>query len=288
MEWLDLSDSKNLITLIGAIVILAITVAIAGRLISKMKHSKADGQLTTEEWDGIREFTNDIPVGWAASYLVLAIWAIAYCAWIYPLQGFSQLGEYNEEVESFQAKLANKMPNASEADLQKMGGNFFLLQCAQCHGETGNGMNNRAADLTTWGTEEGIIDVVLNGSKGLNYPLGEMVPLKDTVSAEDAKAVAAFVMQDISSIGKTKYPELVNKGRAMFDEATCSACHGPDGKGMDGMGPDLSTYGDEAFLAEVFARGKKGHIGQMPSFREPMLSEIQRKALISYLKTIRE
>lgn len=286
MEWLDLSDSKNLISLVGAIIILAVTVAIAGNLIRRMKHSKADGQLTTEEWDGIREFTNDIPVGWAMSYLVLAIWAIAYCVWIYPLQGFSQLGEYNEEVESFQAKLAKKMTNASEADLQKMGGNFFLLQCAQCHGETGNGMNNRAANLTTWGTEEGIIDVIQNGSKGLNYPLGEMAPL--SISPEEAKAVAAFVMQDISSIGKTKYPELVSKGKALFDEATCSACHGPDGKGMGGLGPDLSTYGDEAFLAEVFTRGKKGFIGQMPSFREPMVSEIQRKALIAYLKTIRE
>lgn len=288
MEWLQLSDNKNLLSLVGAIVILGLTLIIASLLIRRMKHSKADGQLATEEYDGIREFMNDVPVGYVLSYLVLAVWAILYCIWLYPLQSFSQHGEYNEEVELFQEKLAARMTNADEADLQKMGGNFFLLQCAQCHGQTGQGMNNRAADLTLWGTEEGIIKVIMEGSKGLEYPLGEMAPLEGAVSPEDAKAVAAFVMQELSSIGKTKYPELVEKGREAFETATCSVCHGPDGKGMEGMAPDLTTYGDEAFLTEVFARGKKGHIGRMPSFREPMVSEIQRKALIAYLKTIRE
>ncbi len=288
MEWLNLSDSVNLLTLIGAAAILAVTIFIAGGYIRKMKHSKADGQLTQDEWDGIREFTNDIPVGWGVAYFVVIVWGLAYFFFIYPLGKYSQLGEYNEEVRAFQDKLTQKMAQANEADLQKMGGNFFLLQCAQCHGETGQGMNGKAADLTVWGTEEAIISVVMNGSKGLNYLLGEMAPLKEVVTPEDAKAVAAYVMQELSSIGKTKYPELVEKGREVFDTATCSVCHGPDGKGMEGAAPDLTTYGDEAFLAEVFARGKKGNIGQMPSFREPMLSESQRKALIAYLKVIRE
>lgn len=288
MEWLNLSDNKNLLTIMGALIILLVTLSISGILARRMKHSKADGQLTSEEWDGIREFTNDIPVGWGLSYLALAVWAIAYCLWIYPLNGFSQLGEYNEEVESFQARLANKMTNASEADLQKMGGNFFLLQCAQCHGETGEGSNGRAANLTTWGTEEGLVNTIIKGSKGLNYPLGEMPPMEGAVSPEDARAIAAFVMQEISTVNKTKHPELVEKGRELFETATCSSCHGPDGKGLDGAAPNLATYGEEAFLAEVFARGKKGHIGQMPSFREPMVSEVQRKALHAYLKTIKE
>lgn len=288
MEWLNLDDSVNLLALIGAAAILALTIFIVGGYIKKMKYSKASGEYTKEEWDGIREFMNDIPIGWGFAYLVLIIWGLAYFFWLYPLGQYSQLGEYNEEVKSFQSKLAAKMVNVSEAELQKMGGNFFLLQCAQCHGETGQGMNGRAADLSTWGTEEGIVSVIMKGSKGLDYALGEMAPLGELVSPEDAKAVASYVMQELSSIGKTKYPELVEKGREVFDAATCSACHGPDGKGMDGAAPDLSTYGDEAFLAEVFARGKKGDIGHMPSFREPMVSEVQRKAIIAYLKTIRE
>lgn len=288
MEWLNLSDNINLLALIGAAAILAVTVFIVGGYIKKMKHSKADGELSSHEWDGIREFVNDIPVGWGVAYIALIVWGLAYFFWLYPLGQYSQLGEYNEEVKSFQQKLTQKMAKASEAELQKMGGNLFLLQCAQCHGDAGTGMNGKAANLTVWGTEEGIIEVITKGSEGSGYGLSPMAALGEVVSPEDAKAIAAYVMQDLSSIGKTKYPELVEKGKEAFDTATCSACHGADGKGMDGMAADLTTYGDEAFLAQVFVRGKKGAIGHMPSFREPMISEVQRKALAAYLKTIRE
>lgn len=41
-------------------------------------------------------------------------------------------------------------------------------------------------------------------------------------------------------------PEMVEAGRTLFGQ-TCYVCHGPDGKGLPGLGKDLTT---SAFVAE--------------------------------------
>ena len=249
-----------------------------------MKSSKAEGDLSSEEWDGIREFKNNIPIGWGVTYLVLIIWALWYWFVGYPLNSYSQIGEYNEEVKAYNAKFEQQWQNIDEATLVKMGQNLFLVQCSQCHGITTEGINGTAANLAEWGREEGIITTIKEGSKGLGYLLGDMLPISEVApgvldTEEAQKAVAAYVMAEISEVKKTKYPELVAKGKELYSAATCNACHGDDGKGMGGMAPDLSKYGTTAFVAEVLEKGKKGHIGIMPSFKTQMLTDIQKEAL---------
>lgn len=56
MEWFNLGDSVNQLGLLGAVAILALTIFIVGGYIKKMKDSKAEGELTSEDWDGIKEF----------------------------------------------------------------------------------------------------------------------------------------------------------------------------------------------------------------------------------------
>ncbi|MDD6055335.1 MAG: c-type cytochrome [Helicobacteraceae bacterium] len=288
MEWLNLDDSINQLGLLGAVAILALTIFVVGGYIRKMKDSKADGELAEEEWDGIKEFRNDIPIGWGATYLVLIIWALWYWFVGYPLNTYSQIGEYNEEVRAYNAKFEAKWQNIDAATLTKMGQNLFLVQCSQCHGITTEGINGVAANLSEWGREEGIITTLKNGSKGLGYMLGDMLPIDETApgvlnSDNDYKAVAAYVMAEISEAKKTKYPELVEKGRELFSVATCVACHGDDGKGMGGMAPDLSKYGTPVFLAEVLDKGKKGNIGIMPTFKAQMLTDKQKEALAHFI-----
>ncbi|PZT48964.1 cytochrome C oxidase Cbb3 [Helicobacter valdiviensis] len=288
MEWLNLSDSINQITLIGAIAILALTIFVAGNYIKKMKDSKAEGELTEEEWDGIREFKNDIPIGWGVTYLVLIIWALWYWFVGYPLNSYSQIGEYNEDIKAQNARFESKWANIDEDTLKKMGQNIFLVQCSQCHGITTEGNNGIAANLVDWGKEEGIINTINNGSKGLGYMLGDMLPISEVAPGvlnndEDKKAVAAYVMGELSEAKKTKYPELVSKGKELYMAATCNACHGEDGKGMGGMAPDLTKYGTPDFVVEVLEKGKKGHIGTMPSFKNQMLTDTQKKALAHFI-----
>lgn len=288
MEWFNLDDSINLLGLLGAVAILALTIFIVGGYIKKMKDSKAEGELAEEEWDGIREFRNDIPIGWGVTYLALIIWAFWYWFVGYPLNAYSQIGEYNEEVKAYNAKFEEKWQNIDVETLTKMGQNLFLVQCSQCHGITTEGMNGVAANLVEWGREEGIITTLKEGSKGLGYVLGDMLPINEVAPGvlntdDDYKAVAAYVMAEISEVKKTKYPDIVAKGKELYTAATCNACHGEDGAGMGGMAPDLTKYGTPSFVAEVLDKGKKGHIGIMPSFKAQMLTDKQKEALAYFI-----
>jgi len=282
MEWLNLEDSVNALSLLGATVIVVLTILIVGKYIKQMKDDRSGGELADENWDGIGEYKNDLPVGWAATYAVLIVWGFWYWFVGYPLNAYSQIGEYNEEVKMYQDKYESKWANASSDTLQQMGQSLFLVQCAPCHGETAEGMSGKAANLVQWGKEEGIISSIVHGQKGLNYPLGEM-PAGLLPDAASAKAVAAYVMSEISAVKKTKYPNLVEEGRALW--STCAACHGEDGTGMGGSAPDLTKYGTSDFITEVLNKGKKGHIGKMPAFNN-MLTDVQYKALGEYIYSL--
>lgn len=45
MQWLNLEDNVNLLSLIGAILIILITLVIVGRMFKQMKEKKSDSEL---------------------------------------------------------------------------------------------------------------------------------------------------------------------------------------------------------------------------------------------------
>lgn len=280
MKWLNLQDNINLLSIIGAIALVVLTFFVVGIYIKRMKDAKTDRENVLEgEWDGIKEEGNDIPVGWAISFVLLIVWAIWYFLVGYPLNSFSQVGMYNEEVKAYNEKFESKFQNPDENTLLAMGQSIYLVQCSQCHGLSGEGINGKAANLQIWGSENGIIDVIIKGSKGLDYPMGEMTP--GFADEKGAKAIAAFVAQDISGIKSTKNKNLVEEGKAQWD--VCASCHGDDGKGMGGSAPNLTTYGTSAFVVDVLNRGKHGDIGQMPAFNDGRLSDVQKRAVGEYV-----
>lgn len=284
MNW---SDNITTLGLLGAFVILVLTIFVMGVYLKKIKDGKAEGEDSGESWDGIGEQTNNLPVGWAACFLGVLIWGFWYIFLGYPLNAYSQIGEYNQEVQNYNEKYASTWANLDQNGLKDMGQSIFLVQCSQCHGITAEGMDGKAQDLTKWAKEAGIIDVIKNGSKGLDYIAGEMTPIE--MSDGDAKAIAAYVMQDISSVKHTNYPLEVDKGKQLFAEH-CAACHGDEGKGngggLDGFAPDLSKYGATSFLAEVLQKGKKGVIGIMPSFEYANFAPSQKEALNEYIRSL--
>lgn len=285
MQWLNLSDEINLYAFVAAFVILILTAFVTNFYIDKMKTSTPQGKLGGERWDGIGKFENNIPFGWGICFVLVIIWGFWYIFIAYPLNSFSQIGQYNEEVSQYNDIYEKKWKNMSQSDLVEMGQSIFLVQCSQCHGVTAEGLNG-AQNLVQWGKEEGIIHTVKNGSIGLDYPLGEMPAM--SLSDADAKAVAAYVMAEISEVKKTKYPAEVAKGKEVFTTAGCSGCHGDDGKGMEGSAPDLSTYGTSKFLSYVLDHGKKGKTVRMPSFKYVRFNEIQKKALSAYIESLEE
>jgi cytochrome c oxidase cbb3-type subunit 3 len=277
-------DAVNALSMLAAVLIIFIGVGVSLKYVNQMKNDRASGELADENWDGIGEYKNPLPVGWALSFLGTLLFAFWYWIVGYPVNAYSQIGEYNEEVASYNAKFQATHANADTDTLNKMGKNLFLVQCAPCHGVAGDGLDGKAADFTKWGNEAGIVDAVVNGSKGLGYAMGAMPG--GMLDADSAKAVAAYVMAEVSTVGKTAHPELVEAGRSLF--VTCAGCHGADGKGQYGTAPDLSKYGTAEFVVDVLQSGKNGHIGNMPSFKveENRLTPVQQKAVGTYVSTL--
>lgn len=280
MQWFNLEDNINLLSLIGALAIVILTIGIVGKYVNQMKDAK-DNQapLSEDSWDGIREQKNGLPLGWAVSFVLVLVWAIWYYLVGYPLNSYSQIGEYNEEVKAYNEKFQKIH---ADANLVDMGSGIFLTQCSACHGVTANGMNGKSADLSIWGSESAIVDVILKGSRGLNYPGGEMPG--GLVDEDGAKAIAAYMAKEISAIKTTKNEALVEQGKELYT-ASCTMCHDEDSKGMDGTFPDLTAYGSSAFVVDVLMRGKSGEIGVMPKF-DTMLNPIQQKAVGEYILSL--
>ena len=54
MQWLNLEDNVNLLALIGAALIIVLTIVVAGRYVGQMKVKKDESvELSEHNWDGI-------------------------------------------------------------------------------------------------------------------------------------------------------------------------------------------------------------------------------------------
>lgn len=266
---IDLTDRVNAIAMGGAIAIAVITAAVSVKYINQMKTDTATGDLVDENWDGIGERTNELPSGWAYLFLATFIWSMWYGLIGYPVNQYSQIGEYNEEVLAHKAKYEKTFENASPEVLKSMGKSLYFVRCAPCHGNTGDGLSGKAQDLTTRMSKAQILNVIKNGSNQLHYPMGMMPP--GMASGQDAEDIAAYVAGGL-------------KGEAPASYAACTSCHGADSKGNSGMSPNLTGY-DNVLLTQTLQNGKKGIIGTMPSFKT-MITPIQEKALAAYIQSI--
>lgn len=286
MEWLNLDDSVNALSLLGAAVIVVLTILVAGNYLKQMKDTKAEGDLADGNWDGIGEFKNNVPTGYMIVWMLTIVWGLWYWFLGYPLNAFSQVGMWNDEVKEHQAKFESKWANADETTLQQMGENLFLVQCAPCHGVTAEGLNGKAQNLAQWSRENHIVNIVQNGANGLSAYPGGMPPQVPTIEAmfpgEDSmmltKAAAAYVVDKFTPASPSD-AALASKGKQVFD-MVCAACHGMDGNGMAQVAPSL-----KGLTSEVLDQGYQGNIGKMPSFNH-MLTDVQKKALNHYIYSL--
>ena len=279
MNWL--SDQVNQLALLGAAAILIIVIGVSWKYFKQIKEGKSEGVLKEENWDGIGEYKNNSPIGWSLAFIGTIVWGVWYWLVGYPLNAYSQIGEYNEEVKAYQAKFESKWANPSKEDLLGMGEGVFLVQCSPCHGIDGTGIEGKAQDLTHRLLKKEVLSVIQNGSAALGnpngqlgYPLGMMPP--GLLSGADAEAVAEYVANGFKGN---------DKGAELFQN-TCASCHGPDGKGMNGMAPNLREY-DDTIIQHVLEHGKHGIIGRMPSFKG-MLTPVQEKAVAVYIRSLSE
>jgi len=264
-------DYINALAFLGAAAIITISTFVVLHYVNKIKNDTASGELVDENWDGIGEYKNPIPMGWALAFIGMILWMFWYFTIGYPINGFSQIGQWNEETIDYNRKFEQKWVNADKTTLNAMGQSIYLVQCAPCHGVDAEGIGGKAQDLTKRMTKEQIIYTIKNGSSHLTqaYP-GGMPPMMISEEA-DINAVATYIARGLKDVQPEAY-------------ATCAACHGEEGEGIPFLGPNIKDY-DDLIVTAVLKEGKKGLLGQMPSFNE-RLNETQEKALASYIRSL--
>ena len=265
-------DYINDLTMLGGVAIIGITVFVALKYVNQIKNDTATGDLKEDNWDGIGEYTNDIPTGWALMFIGTIVWMMWYMFVGYPTNQFSQIGQYNEETLEYQSKFESKWNNISEEDLVGMGQSVFLVQCAPCHGIDAEGIDGKAQDLTKRISKESVLAVINNGANNFKTDFPGGMPA-GMASGQDAVDIAEYVAGGL-------------KGTAPASFAACSSCHGENGEGMDYVAPNIKNYSDKV-VASILKDGKKSIIGEMPSF-DGRLSETQVKAVANYLRSIGE
>ena len=93
---------------------------------------------------------------------------------------------------------------------------------------------------------------------------------------------------------------IAGQGKAIYEGKTggalCFTCHGPQGKGIPGLGPDLTDgqwlHGDGgfAFLQKIIQTGvskPKQSMAVMPPMGGGKLTETQLQAIAAYVKALR-
>ena len=265
---IDMSDPINWITMIGALAIAGLSFGVSAKYLAQMQNDTASGELADENWDGIGEYKNELPSGWAFSFMGVMIWGIWYFVLSpYSVNAFSQIGQWNDEVKKYNKTFQAVHKNADADTLKDMGESIFLVQCAPCHGITGDGLSGKAEDLTAGHTKKKVLDIIANGQNAIAAFPGGMPP--GMASGAAAEKAAAFVASGC-------------KGTAPAEFGVCAGCHGANGEGVPSVGPKIAGYD----VANVLAGGKSGKIGVMPSFKT-RFTPVQNKALETYISSLK-
>ena len=182
-------------------------------------------------------------------------------------------------------------------------GEGLFETCIPCHGEQGEG-NLKLAAPTIAGMQEWYIVNQLKhfrgGARGYHpQDAGglRMSPLARTLdNEEDVKTVAKYV----AAMPKVPLQDVVEGGRPLKGKAAyaiCSACHGPDAKGNEGLhAPDLTQTNDWYLLTQLKnfkadIRGAQPSLdpfgNQMAGQAKGIADEQAMKDLVTYIRSLR-
>jgi len=273
-------DIVNILTVAAALALVIITVFVVIKYVRQMQTDTATGELADESWDNIGEYKNPVPMGWAISFLLTMVWGMWYFMVGYPVNAYSQIGEYNEDVAVHNAKFEAQYASITGDRLVEMGESVFLAECKVCHGIAADGIDGKAANLNVRIEANSVKHVIENGSN--NHLLGSEMPMPDRnglfnmntgalITDAEIDAVSAFVANGMSGAGADVFA------------GTCASCHGEDGKGMEYVAPSVADF-TPALVTNVLNQGKKGVIGKMPAFER--LNAKQKEAVGAYVTSL--
>ncbi len=277
-------DIVNMLAITGAVALVIITIFVVIKYVRQMQVDQATGELADESWDNIGEYKNPVPFGWAIMFLGTIIWGMWYFTMGYPVNAFSQIGQYNEEVQEKDAEFAKKYANIKGEELVNMGESVYLVECVACHGLNADGNNEvDAADLNKRVSEKSVKYVINHGSN--NKLLGTEMPMPDRNGLFNAATGALITDKEIDEVATYVAGGLkdTNSAGAKVFANVCAACHGPDGKGMAYVAPDIADW-NQQLIINVLDYGKTGAIGKMPVMDR--LNPKQKEAVAAYVMSL--
>ena len=237
---------------------------------------------TGHVYDGIEEYDNPLPGWWFNMFMVTVIFALVYLV-LFPglgnfkgLLGWSSAGKWQAEVSAAEEKYGPVFAQFSATPVEelianpeamKIGQRLFNNNCSVCHGSDGRGsygFPNLADDDWLYGSSiDAIRTSITNGRKGAMPAWGSVI------GEEGVDNVAEYVFQ---LSGRDHNSARAEKGASVFQQF-CTACHGPEGKGMQALGaPNLTDgvwlYGGTPSLVRHSIRA--GRNGNMPAQKEQL------------------
>ena len=273
-------DIVNMLAVTGAVALVIITLFVVIKYVRQMQTDTADGQLADEQWDGIGEYLNELPMGWALAFLGTMVWGMWYFTLGYPVNAYSQIGEYNEDVAVHNTKFNAEYASITGDRLVEMGESVFLAECKVCHGIAADGIDGKAANLNVRLEAKTVKNVILNGSN--NHLLGSEMPMPDRNGLFNATTGALITDAEIDTVSAFVANGMSGAGADVF-AGTCVSCHGEDGKGMEYVAPSIADF-SPALVTNVLNHGKKGVIGKMPAFDR--LNAKQKEAVGAYITSL--
>jgi len=273
-------DIVNMLTIGAAVALVIITVFVVIKYVRQMQTDTATGELADESWDNIGEYKNPVPMGWAIMFLGTMVWGMWYFLVGYPVNAYSQIGEYNEDTAAHNAKFEAQYASITGDRLVEMGESVFLAECKVCHGLSADGIDGKAANLNQRLEAKTIKHVVENGSN--NHLLGSEMPMPDRNGLFNATTGALITDAEIDAVSAYVANGMSGAGADVF-AGTCSSCHGEDGMGMEYVAPSIAAF-NPTLVTNVLNHGKKGVIGTMPAFDR--LNAKQKEAVGAYITSL--
>ena len=280
---------------VAGITIAGLLFCIVILMVASKREVMANDNTTGHVWDeDLREMNNPLPRWWMWLFVLTVVFSAVYLV-LYPGLGtypgafkWSSTGQWQTEQDKAYATMApvyakfTAMPAAELAkDVQAMGigERLFVNTCAQCHGSDARGSkgfpNLTDGDWLGGSGAEYIGKTITAGRTGMMPPMAAAVG-----TADDVKNVANYVLSLSGAAHNNIAAEL---GKTKF--ASCGACHGANGKGIQALGaPNLT---DKVWLhgggeAAVIAMVNAGKTNVMPAF-EKRLSPEQIHVLAVYV-----
>ncbi|MFD2190888.1 cytochrome-c oxidase, cbb3-type subunit III [Pistricoccus aurantiacus] len=250
----------------------------ANRKTDKTPDAEGNVETTGHAADEIEEYDNPLPRWWFMLYAGTCVFAVAYLL-LYPglgnylgVLGWTQESQWEDEVQVAQERYApifdkyNAVPIpelAQDAEAMQVAERIYLNNCALCHGSNaqgGYGFPNLTDDSWLYGgSPEDIVATLNNGRNGL-------MPSWQQLGDANIQNVTQYVLL-LSGLEHDE--QAAGQGESIF-QASCVACHGPEGKGNQAIGaPNLTDdywlyrqpgQSVEDSILHTLRNGRNGHM----------------------------